>query len=111
MTAYLVELPLGVGCVSGVKVAKGAGCVNVTKGAGEVGEGVIVALPDAGVMSVGSGEPRNKVGVTVTNGACEVGVPCAGAQALSARINRKTGKVFVFMIFSFGRSHSRIIWV
>jgi hypothetical protein len=100
MTAYAAEVPLGVGWVgwvSGVKVAKG-----VTPGT------TVAVSPETGVSSVGRGEPRNKVGVTVTKGSCGVGVPCAGAQALRTKTSTNTGKVFMFMFFSFGCYYSHI---
>ena len=54
ITAYrLVDVPPGVGCESGVKLGNGTG---------------ITVSPAIGVSSVGSGEPMNKVGVSVAEG-------------------------------------------
>ena len=51
------------------------------------------------MLSAGSGEPRNKVGVALAEGVCGVVSAKDCVQALSARVSNRKVKIFLFIVF------------
>lgn len=96
MTAYKLDAPLGVDCESGVKDGRGTGTA---------------VSPGMGVSRVGSGEPINRVGVSVADGGWGVVSASDWVQAPIARMSSRDVNILLFILFPFYFYHSCIFCV